>query len=186
MRRIRPLIVMGVWLAVLPACSSEKPSPTTRTADGTTAIDVYFSPNGGCTDAIVRELNAARMSIRIQAYSFTSAPIAQAVATAKGRGVAVEAVLDRSNRTNKYSAATFLRNHGIDVRIDARHAIAHNKVMIIDDRTVITGSFNFTKAAEENNAENLLIIRNDPVLAAKYLANFRRHQEHSEPYQGHK
>lgn len=57
-------------------------------------------------------------------------------------------------------------------------AIAHNKVMIIDDRIVITGSFNFTKAAEEKNAENLLII-DSPALAAKYVANFEAHRKHS-------
>ncbi len=147
-------------------------------------LDVYFSPNGGCTQAVVRELTAATASVRIQAYSFTSAPIAQAVVEARRRGVAIEVVLDKSNRTDKYTAATFLRNQGVDVRIDARHAIAHNKVMIIDDRVVITGSFNFTRAAEERNAENLLIIRNAPGVIERYLANFRTHQQHSEPYEG--
>ena len=71
---------------------------------------------------------------------------------------------------------------GIPVKIDAKHAIAHNKVMVIDDQTVITGSFNFTKAAEEQNAENLLVIY-DKVLAAKYVGNWQTHAEHSEAYQ---
>jgi phosphatidylserine/phosphatidylglycerophosphate/cardiolipin synthase-like enzyme len=71
----------------------------------------------------------------------------------------VQAVLDESNNTAKYSAATFLLHAGIPTFIDAKHAIAHNKIIIIDGRTVITGSFNFTKAAEERNAENLLILR---------------------------
>jgi len=113
-----------------------------------------------------------------------SAPIAKAIIDAKKRGVTVEAVLDKSNRTDKYSAATFLKNQGCDVLIDAKHAIAHNKTMIIDDQVIITGSFNFTKNAEENNAENLLVIRDQPKLVEKYLANFRLHQQHSEPYQG--
>ena len=64
--------------------------------------------------------------------------------------------------------------------VDAAHAIAHNKVMILDDEIVITGSFNFTKAAEERNAENLLIIRSKE-LAARFLANWRIHQTHSDP-----
>lgn len=167
---------------LLSGCSPERPAPTTSLAGAT--IDVCFSPRGGCTEAIVRELNAARRSVLVQAYSFTSRPIAQALVAAGGRGLRVEVILDRSNRTSQYSAATFLRNHGIDVRIDARHAIAHNKVMIVDEATVITGSFNFTKAAEEENAENLLIIRNEPRLAEKYVANFRAHREHAEPYHG--
>jgi phosphatidylserine/phosphatidylglycerophosphate/cardiolipin synthase-like enzyme len=67
--------------------------------------------------------------------------------------------------------------------IDANHAIAHNKVMVIDGETVLTGSFNFTKAAREKNAENLLIIR-DPALAAKYVQNWEAHRQHSQPYVG--
>ena len=65
--------------------------------------------------------------------------------------------------------------------IDAKHAIAHNKIMVIDGATVITGSFNFTKQAETENAENLLIIR-DASIAPKYLGNFDVHLKHSEAY----
>lgn len=147
-----------------------------------TIWQVYFSPDGGCTQAIVDALNGARQTVLVQAYSFTSAPIAKALGEAKKRGVRVEAILDESNNTSKYSAATFLLHAGIPTWIDARHAIAHNKVMIIDDETVITGSFNFTKAAEERNAENLLILR-DPALAARYAANWREHRAHSTAYQ---
>ena len=71
---------------------------------------------------------------------------------------------------------------GIPIWIDARHAIAHNKIMIIDGATILTGSFNFTKNAEENNAENLLVIRS-PELATKYAANWNAHLEHSEQYE---
>ena len=72
---------------------------------------------------------------------------------------------------------------GLAAYIDAEHAIAHSKVMIIDKQTVITGSFNFTKAAEEKNAENLLIIRSE-VLASYYLENWQKHREHSKRYGG--
>jgi len=67
--------------------------------------------------------------------------------------------------------------------MDAKHAIAHNKIMIIDSATVITGSFNFTKAAQQSNAENLLVLR-DAAAAAKYEANWNIHVRHSEPYAG--
>jgi phosphatidylserine/phosphatidylglycerophosphate/cardiolipin synthase-like enzyme len=93
----------------------------------------------------------------------------------------VQVILDRSQRTQKYSSADFLVNFGIPTRIDAAHAIAHDKVMIIDNEIVITGSFNFTKAAEEKNAENLLVIRNRE-LAARYTDNWQHHEGHSEPY----
>lgn len=83
--------------------------------------------------------------------------------------------------TQKYSSATFLNNVGIPVKIDAAHAIAHNKVMVVDGETVITGSFNFTKAAEEKNAENLLVIR-DRKLAELYPRNWQEHERHSDAY----
>jgi len=146
-------------------------------------IQVYFSPNGGCTDAIIKALDQAKSNILVQAYSFTSAPIAKAVVDAHKRGVEIKVILDKSQRTEKYSSADFLAHAGVPVSIDARHKIAHNKVMIIDSKTIITGSFNFTKSAEEGNAENLLIIYS-PELAAKYIENWKKHAEHSEEYAG--
>ena len=155
----------------------------TPTTHASPQIQVFFSPHGGCTDAIVETLNQAKSSILIQAYSFTSAPIAKAVVDAHKRGVKVQVILDKSQRTEKYSSADFLAHAGIAVSIDAKHKIAHNKIMIIDGGTVITGSFNFTKSAEESNAENLLFIR-DTDLAAKYIENWKKHEEHSDEYKG--
>jgi len=152
-------------------------------ADVTPArVAVYFSPNGGATDAVVRAIHDAKQQILVQAYSFTSAPIAQALVEAHKRGVKVLAVLDKSNVTQNYSAATFLVNAGIPTRIDAEHAIAHSKVMVIDSATVITGSFNFSKAAEENNVENLLVINEAPALVHAYTENIQAHAAHSQPY----
>ncbi len=144
-------------------------------------VQVYFSPKGGATEAVVEVLNHATNSVLVQAYSFTSAPIAQALVEAKRRGIKVAVILDSSQRTEKYSEADFLKHNDVPTFIDDRHAIAHNKIMIIDDYLVLTGSFNFTKAAEEKNAENLLVI-NDPVLARKYVENWQAHESHSEPY----
>jgi phosphatidylserine/phosphatidylglycerophosphate/cardiolipin synthase-like enzyme len=148
------------------------------------SIRVYFSPHGGCTDAIVSEVSQAKSEILLQAYSFTSKPIALALIRAHKRGVKISAVLDKSNRGRKYSAATFLKNMGIPVLIDDQHAIAHNKIMIIDNRVVITGSFNFSKAAEDKNAENLLILDDLPDLTRAYQQNFQQHLRHAVPYLG--
>lgn len=140
---------------------------------------VYFSPHGNCAEAIARELNTAKSEILVQAYSFTSAPIATALLNARRRGVDVQVILDKSQRSQKYSSYTFFKNLNIPVFIDAKHAIAHNKIIIIDRQTVITGSYNFTKAAEEKNAENLLIIRSQEF-ARTYIKNWQQHREHSE------
>lgn len=146
-----------------------------------TPVKVYFSPKGGCTDAITGAINQAKTEILVQAYSFTSAPIAKALVNAHKRGVKVLAILDKSQRSERYTSATFLTNAGIPTYIDDKHAIAHNKIMIIDKAIVITGSFNFTKAAEEKNAENLLII-SSKELAKLYMENWQKHREHSEEY----
>lgn len=168
-------------LALVPAGCDRGPGA----AVGTTlpAWEVYFSPKGGCTDAIVRELKNAQSSVRVLAYSFTSAPIAKELLEAHRRGVDVEVVLDKSNRTDKYSSADFLHNSGIPVFIDTAHKIQHNKVMLIDAETVITGSFNFSKAAENDNAENVLILR-DAQLARAYAENYHRLRSKAEAYQG--
>ena len=131
-------------------------------------------------EAIVSSLNGAQKSVLVLAYSFTSAPIAKALVDAKKRGVDVLVVLDRSQKSEKYTSATFLANEGVPTFIDSAHAIAHNKVMVIDKSTVITGSFNFTKAAEEKNAENLLVINRAPELAQTYTANWKVHRSHAE------
>ena len=118
-------------------------------------IQVYFSPDGGCTEAVVRELGKAKSTVLVQAYSFTSAPIAKALVEAKKRGVKIQAILDKSQRREKYTEADFLLHAGVPTWIDAKHAIAHNKIMVIDSHTVLTGSFNFTKAAEEKQRGKL-------------------------------
>ena len=146
-------------------------------------IEVYFSPHGGATQAILKEIDAARSTILVQAYSFTSAPIAEALAAAQRRGVRVEILLDRAKTVDeKRSQANFMVHAGATVRVDAQHGSAHNKVMILDSQTIITGSFNFTRHSEDDNAENLLVIR-DKALAAKYTANWKTHAGHSSNYQ---
>jgi phosphatidylserine/phosphatidylglycerophosphate/cardiolipin synthase-like enzyme len=176
---MKKMTIVLIAIAALLACSQT--IATTLTLNNTPAY-VFFSPDGGCTDAIIKEIDNAKTDIYVQAYSFTSAPIAKALLSAFKRGVKVEAILDKSQRTAKYSSATFLANVRIPTFIDDKHAIAHNKIMVIDGVTVITGSFNFTKAAEERNAENLLIIRSKD-LARLYMDNWAKHREHSEPYQ---
>jgi phosphatidylserine/phosphatidylglycerophosphate/cardiolipin synthase-like enzyme len=101
------------------------------------------------------------------------------------RGIHVEIILDKSNKSKKYSAGDFTAHMGVATYIDFRHAIAHNKIIIVDNETVITGSFNFTKVAEEKNTENLLIIKNKK-LAEIYIDNWYKHKEHSEKYKGGK
>jgi phosphatidylserine/phosphatidylglycerophosphate/cardiolipin synthase-like enzyme len=149
-----------------------------RWLERSSSVAAYHSPKGGCTDAVVRELKRGRRDIWVQAYSFTSKPIAQALIDAKARGVHVEILLDKSNEQETYTELGHLLTEGLMPHIDAQHAIAHNKIIIIDRRTLITGSFNFTHQAEVENAENVLIIKGQPELLQSYCRSFLAHKAH--------
>ena len=145
-------------------------------------ISVHFSPKGGSTDAIVAEIREAKQSIHVQAYSFTSRGIIAALVDAHRRGVKVILVNDKKAADEPGSKVAEAAEAGIDVRVDGRHPIAHNKIMLIDGRTIITGSFNFTNQAENSNAENLLVLHDKPELYKGYEASFQQHLAHADAY----
>jgi len=164
---------MGVFLFLV-AMAAPADAPVTEEIQWS----VHYSPKGGCTDAAVALITSAKEEVLVQAYSFTSQPICDALVSAHKRGVAVKAIFDKSDMTANGSLITDLKKSGVPVWIDAQHAIAHNKILIVDRKIVGTGSFNFTDAAEKANAENFLIITS-AKLAAKYAANWESHEGHS-------
>jgi phosphatidylserine/phosphatidylglycerophosphate/cardiolipin synthase-like enzyme len=181
----RLLIVAGVLLLLAVAAyliddAGRQPHrmAATRPADAP-EIAVYFSPRGGCTDALVSLIVSAKRRVRVQAYSFTSRPIADALIAAHRRGVAVEIVLDRGQHGSPVGMSNECAAAGIPVAYDAAHAIAHNKLTIVDDRIVAGGSFNMTASAEARNAENLTVIR-DARTAATFDRQWAEHRQHSE------
>jgi phosphatidylserine/phosphatidylglycerophosphate/cardiolipin synthase-like enzyme len=138
-----------------------------------TSYDVCFTPSYQCSKLIIHAITQAKHDIRVQAYSFTLESIESALVDAHMRGVDVQVILDK---TQENTSAVYFREHGIPVWIDYRPRIAHNKIMIIDEATVITGSFNFTRSAQERNAENVLMIH-DATLAQRYLDNWYTRKE---------
>ncbi|MFV9876205.1 MAG: phospholipase D family protein [Rickettsiales endosymbiont of Dermacentor nuttalli] len=139
-------------------------------------ISTCFTPPSGCSKVITETIDKATKSIYVQAYGFTDAEIADSLISAYNRGVKVAILLDKSSLYSKYSQMSKVKAAGIDVSIDHVPGIAHNKVMIIDQHTVITGSFNFSKNADLKNAENVIII-NDSLIAKQYFQNWlsRKH-----------
>lgn len=135
---------------------------------------VTFSPKSGTTTNIVKIINSAKSSIKIAAYSFSSKLITEALIKAHNRGVDVQIVLDKSQKTAKYSTYKELKSNNVPVRVNSRYAIMHNKFMIIDNDVLQTGSFNYTEAAENRNAENALTIIGDKVLIYKYTREWNR------------
>lgn len=141
-------------------------------------VRACFSPQGRCIDHIVSAIIRAESSILVMAYSFTSFPIAQALVNAFERGIDVKILIDRSQLKGKFSQLSFLIQRGIPVFIDLAAGIAHNKIIIFDEKSVLTGSYNFSHAAEVKNAENLLFI-DDPSLAQIYKKNWEERASHA-------
>lgn len=126
------------------------------------ACTVCFTPGGTCTKLIVESINSAKHEILVQAYSFTSPEIAEALIRAHRRGLKVICIFDKSQ--DKKIMILKIISSGIPTFIDHPQGIAHNKVMIIDDSLVLTGSFNFTKAAQFRNVENSIHLRGEKLV----------------------
>lgn len=140
-----------------------------------------FSPNGGCMDVLLKEIAQARLEILIMAYSFRSMPVAQALIAAHKAGVKVEVILDKSERQEGFTPATMMANAGIPVYLDGIHAVMNNRIIIIDKKIIMTGSFSISTASAEMNAENLLFLQSNE-LAKLYRDNWFNHRKHSEKY----
>lgn len=159
--------------------------PLVLPATGT--VQVAFTPGDDAGKLIADAINSAQRQVLVQAFSFTHRKIADALISAKQRGVDVKVVADKE-QTHRIPTSVIARiaAGGVPVFIDSAHNSAHNKVMVIDagspEAALITGSFNFTQAAQHKNSENVLVIRGNKALTDLYLKNWRQHYEHSEPY----
>lgn len=141
---------------------------------------VFFSPKGGAEAAIVRSIDDAKSRIRMQAFLFSNKKITQALIRAHQRGVKVDVIIDQRMPKKKPNTTQDLIKAGVPTFFDTAHRTAHDKVIIIDADTVLTGSFNFVKVAETKNGENLLILKSKP-LAEEYVKNWEKHFTHSVP-----
>ncbi|MCL4799658.1 MAG: phospholipase D family protein [Burkholderiales bacterium] len=159
--------------------------PRELAAAGT--VQVAFPPWDDAEGLVVAAIGAARRQIRVQAFSFSNRAIARALVAARQRGIDVAVTADREQVYGAgFTRIPELAGAGIPVWLEVRYAAAHSKVMIIDADTresvVITGSFNWTSAAQRKNAENLLIVRRNRELALAYLANWERRRAQALPY----
>ena len=128
-------------------------------------VETYFSPRSGTLDAIVRELNKAKKSIRFLAFAFTEDDLARILIEKHNAGLVVEGVFDHC-LIDEYSEYDRLRKNKVRVLRDGNQALLHHKVMIIDEKTVITGSYNFSVNAESQNNEYIVILRSKPIADA--------------------
>lgn len=155
-----------------PGSPANTPHPQV-TVNGT-RLEVYFSPEDGVLVHLMELVRGAQESIDFLAYSFTTDKLADAMITRSKKGVTVQGVFDEDQYySNAGTEFDTFKKAGLDVRLDGNPRLMHHKVIIIDGKIVITGSYNFTASAEERNDENVLIIYS-PQVAAQYLTEFQR------------
>jgi phosphatidylserine/phosphatidylglycerophosphate/cardiolipin synthase-like enzyme len=154
-------------------------APAARAQKMPADVSVCFVPGEPCASEIVAAIGAARSEVRVQAYGFSAAPILSALAGARARGVDVAVILDRSDARRLCERDAALLDAGVPIWIDHLPGIAHNKVIIIDRRVVIGGSYNYTASAERRNAENVTFIESEAV-AARFLDNWARRRAAAE------
>ena len=162
--------LLGVVAAPVRA-QSDNPDMTVE------VLGVYFTPPANAVTAIIKAIDASDREVLVQAYGFTHNGIAQALVRAHQRGVLVRVLLDKKSASSNRFVMGLLENAQIEVRQDGKHVIAHNKVMVIDQEVVITGSFNFTNSAATRNAENFLILKSED-LAQQYRLQWKNHWAH--------
>ncbi|AIY42697.1 putative endonuclease protein [Collimonas arenae] len=184
MRRIGLGLVFYTALIAAPASAFDS-TQAPQAAVGT--LQPLFAPWDDIETALIDALDAARQQVLVQAYLLSNHKIAAALIAAKRRGVDVKVMLDgRQLEKVGASKARELAAAGIPLWLESGYQNAHNKVMVIDSSTaaatVITGSFNFTWSAQHKNAENVLIVRNNPALAMRYALNWERHRLDATPY----
>ena len=142
-------------------------------------VESYFAPEDAVADQIIGEIQSAQEHIRFLAFVFTSEAIADAMVERFRSGVAVQGIIEARNWEQSGSQADRLRVALDDVLTDGNRYSMHHKVIIIDDETVVLGSYNFTNSAESYNDENVLIIH-DVEVAALFVEEFRRAYEEAQ------
>jgi phosphatidylserine/phosphatidylglycerophosphate/cardiolipin synthase-like enzyme len=150
-------------------------------------IEYALTPGSDAAGLIVRTIDSAKAQVLVQAFSFTNRDIADALIRAHRRGLDVQIIADREQTDSMESSALqSLLKAGLPVFTDAEHSAAHNKVIVIDQNAqqpiLITGSFNFTFAAQFRNAENVLVLRDNRELSGVFYSNWRQHREHAVPW----
>jgi phosphatidylserine/phosphatidylglycerophosphate/cardiolipin synthase-like enzyme len=134
-------------------------------------IENYFCPEDSCSIHVIENLKEAKNEIYFMTFSFTHDGIGRTLISMHNKGVKIQGIFEKT-RQNEFSEYYNL-NNSIDVKWDEYEYVMHHKVFIIDNKTVITGSFNPTVSADESNDENVLIIH-DENIAKKYLEEFEK------------
>jgi phosphatidylserine/phosphatidylglycerophosphate/cardiolipin synthase-like enzyme len=188
-RRVFAVVCCIACLAMGRAAAFDPGAPgADAVSNATGTVEVAFAPWDDAEGAVLRVIREARSEIYVQAFLFTSRAIGRALVEAWRRGLRVEVLADRDmNSRGDATQIPSLAAAGIPVALEVRYSAAHNKVIIADpndaDCAVVTGSYNFTYSARAKNAENVLVLRRNQVLARAYYNNWLRHRAEAVPYE---
>lgn len=144
-----------------------------------TTIESAFSPDDNAEALVLKVIDSSEKSIRLAAYSFTSPPVMKSLLAAKKRGVDVKIVIDQKGNLSRASksAMNLIVNADIPLRTVSKYKIHHDKYIVVDGKTVETGSFNYSKSAATSNSENVVVIWNNPEIAGRYLKHWESRWE---------
>lgn len=136
------------------------------------SVVAYFCPDDDCDDVLIEKIDNAQDSVHIAIYSFTLENVRDALIRAKARGVDIRVVFDKQQAGSQYSMYDNLKALKFDVKLDGNSDYMHNKFAVIDDKIVVTGSYNWSKHATDGNDENFVVITSD-FIAALYEQEFQ-------------
>jgi phosphatidylserine/phosphatidylglycerophosphate/cardiolipin synthase-like enzyme len=186
-RMVAPVAVIAAMLGIVALAVADAPARRSHPATGT--VEIAFTPGDSVDNLIIAAIGRAQDEILVHAYTFTHRRIAQALIDARRRGVTVAVIADREQaRSVPQNVLAQLAGGGVEVWLDGNFVAAHNKVMVIDAgsprATTITGSYNFTLAAQRSNAENIVVLRDNEPVANAYRDNWRRLRAATTPWSG--
>lgn len=168
-------------------CLASFPIAEARESRTLAHVEAAFTPGDDIAGLIRKRIDLARSSVQVQAYLLTDRELANALLAARKRGVSVEVIGDAAQHEAgnlRYLAA--LERAGARVYLNTNHAASHNKIVIVDGAgpgaTVITGSYNFTHAAQSRNAENVVVISGNRAVTGRFVDNFELHRSQSAPW----
>ena len=180
-------LLRGIAIVVIVCSHAIASAAEPRVYPATGSIELAFTPGDPIDKLLVAVIDGARQEILVHAYTFTHRRIAQALVNAKRRGIAVSVLADREQaKVVPQNVLPQLVEGGVEVWLDGNFSAAHSKVIVIDAdsprATTVTGSFNFTLAAQRNNAENVLVLRENGPVARAYRDNWRRLKAGAKPW----
>jgi phosphatidylserine/phosphatidylglycerophosphate/cardiolipin synthase-like enzyme len=180
-------VLVAAVIGVFPAFIAAPAAARSEAHKDKAHVEAAFTPGDDIAGLIVDRIGRAKSTVQVQAYLFTDRRIANALLAARKRGVEVEVIGDAAQqKAGGLPHLKALDRAGVRVFLNGTLAASHNKIVIVDgglpQATVVTGSYNFTQAAQARNAENVVVISGNRGVTDRFVENFETHRRQSTPW----